>query len=47
MNLRTRIDGEVVQEGSTADQIFAAAELVAWLSRTITLVPGDISRRWC
>jgi 2-keto-4-pentenoate hydratase/2-oxohepta-3-ene-1,7-dioic acid hydratase in catechol pathway len=42
LKLRTRIDGETVQEGTTADLIFAPAELVAWLSRTITLVPGDI-----
>jgi acylpyruvate hydrolase len=40
--LRTRIDGEVVQEGTTADQIFSVAEVVAWLARTMTLVPGDI-----
>jgi 2-keto-4-pentenoate hydratase/2-oxohepta-3-ene-1,7-dioic acid hydratase in catechol pathway len=40
--LRTRIDGEVVQEGTTANLIFGPAELVAWLSRTITLEPGDI-----
>jgi acylpyruvate hydrolase len=42
LGLRTRINGEVVQEGTTADQIFGVAETVAWLSRTITLVPGDI-----
>ena len=42
LGLRTRIDGETVQEGTTADLIFGAAELVSWLSRTITLVPGDI-----
>ncbi len=40
--LRTRIDGETVQEGTTANLIFGPAELVAWLSRTITLLPGDI-----
>jgi 2-keto-4-pentenoate hydratase/2-oxohepta-3-ene-1,7-dioic acid hydratase in catechol pathway len=40
--LRTLIDGEVVQEGTTANLIFGAAELVAWLSRTMTLRPGDI-----
>jgi 2-keto-4-pentenoate hydratase/2-oxohepta-3-ene-1,7-dioic acid hydratase in catechol pathway len=40
--LRTLIDGEVVQEGTTANLIFGAAELVAWLSRTMTLLPGDI-----
>ncbi|HEX3512173.1 MAG TPA: fumarylacetoacetate hydrolase family protein [Solirubrobacteraceae bacterium] len=42
LGLRTRIDGEVVQEGSTSNLIFGPAELVAWLSRTLTLVPGDI-----
>jgi acylpyruvate hydrolase len=40
--LRTRVNGEVVQEGSTSNQIFAVAEILAWLSRTITLAPGDI-----
>ena len=40
--VRTRIDGAVVQDGSTKDMIFGAAETVAWLSRTMTLVPGDI-----
>ncbi len=42
LGLRTRIDGELVQEGTTANLIFGPAELVAWLSRTITLLPGDI-----
>ena len=40
--LRARIDGEVLQEGTTANLIFGPAELIAWLSRTITLTPGDI-----
>ena len=42
LELRTRIDGETVQRGATANLIFGPAELVAWLSRTITLLPGDI-----
>jgi acylpyruvate hydrolase len=42
LGLRTRIDGGQVQEGTTANMIFGPAELVAWLSRTITLRPGDI-----
>ncbi len=42
LGLRTRIEGEVVQEGTTANQIFGVAEAVAWLSRTMTLLPGDI-----
>jgi acylpyruvate hydrolase len=40
--LRTRINGKVVQEGNTSNLIFSVASAVAWLSRTITLVPGDI-----
>lgn len=40
--LSTRIDGEIVQRGSTSDQIFAVAETISWLSRTLTLRPGDI-----
>jgi 2-keto-4-pentenoate hydratase/2-oxohepta-3-ene-1,7-dioic acid hydratase in catechol pathway len=40
--LQTRVNGEVVQRGATADQIFGVAATVAWLSRTMTLVPGDI-----
>jgi acylpyruvate hydrolase len=42
LGLRTRVNGEVVQQGRTSDQIFGVAETIAWLSRTMTLVPGDI-----
>ncbi len=42
LELRTRVNGEVLQRGTTADMIFWPAELVAWLSRTLTLLPGDI-----
>jgi acylpyruvate hydrolase len=42
LSLRTRVDGEVVQQGTTANLIFGGGELVAWLSRTMTLLPGDI-----
>jgi len=42
LGLRTRVNGEVLQEGTTANLIFGPAEVVAWLSRTMTLLPGDI-----
>jgi acylpyruvate hydrolase len=42
LELCTRINGEVLQQGTTANLIFGPAELIAWLSRTITLIPGDI-----
>jgi acylpyruvate hydrolase len=42
LGLRTRVNGETLQQGSTSNMIFGPAELVTWLSRTMTLVPGDI-----
>ncbi len=40
--LRTRVNGETLQQGTTANQIFGVAEVIAWLSRTMTLLPGDV-----
>jgi 2-keto-4-pentenoate hydratase/2-oxohepta-3-ene-1,7-dioic acid hydratase in catechol pathway len=42
LGVRTRINGELLQEGNTRELIFNVGETIAWLSRTITLVPGDI-----
>jgi acylpyruvate hydrolase len=42
LGLRTKVNGELLQEGTTANLIFGPAEVVAWLSRTMTLLPGDI-----
>jgi acylpyruvate hydrolase len=42
LGLRTRVGGELLQQGTTANMIFGPADLVAWLSRTMTLLPGDI-----
>jgi 2-keto-4-pentenoate hydratase/2-oxohepta-3-ene-1,7-dioic acid hydratase in catechol pathway len=42
LDLRTRVNGEVLQQGTTREQIFSVAEAIAWLSRTMTLLPGDI-----
>jgi acylpyruvate hydrolase len=36
------LDGDVMQDASTADLIFPPAALVAYLSQIITLVPGDV-----
>ncbi|MGN7861081.1 fumarylacetoacetate hydrolase family protein [Microbacterium sp. 22303] len=36
------IDGEIVQEGRTRDLLFPVAALIARLSATITLLPGDV-----
>ena len=40
--IQTRVNGEVRQKGTTADMIFTVAELVAWISRFVTLLPGDV-----
>lgn len=40
--LRTRLNGEVVQEQTTADLIFDCPTIVSWISRAVTLTPGDV-----
>jgi len=40
--LRTYLNGEVVQEGGASDLIWPISYLLADLCRTITLVPGDV-----
>jgi 2-keto-4-pentenoate hydratase/2-oxohepta-3-ene-1,7-dioic acid hydratase in catechol pathway len=42
LTLRTTVSGEVLQEASTADMIFGVQQLIAYLSSTMTLLPGDI-----
>jgi regulator of RNase E activity RraA len=42
LTLRTLVNGEVVQEDSSANLIFSFGYLVADLSRFITLEPGDV-----
>lgn len=40
--LQTRVNGEVRQRASTGDMIFSVAETIAWISRFLTLEPGDV-----
>jgi acylpyruvate hydrolase len=40
--VRTRVNGETVQDGNTSDMIFGVAETIAFLSQIMTLQPGDI-----
>jgi 2-keto-4-pentenoate hydratase/2-oxohepta-3-ene-1,7-dioic acid hydratase in catechol pathway len=42
LELITRLNGQVVQRSSTSDMIFSVAEIIAYLSRSMTLEPGDI-----
>ncbi len=36
------MNGELKQDGSTADMIFPVAELLSYISGIITLQPGDV-----
>jgi 2-keto-4-pentenoate hydratase/2-oxohepta-3-ene-1,7-dioic acid hydratase in catechol pathway len=40
--LQTRVNGELVQNSSTADMIFGVAELLSFCSHSFTLEPGDV-----
>jgi acylpyruvate hydrolase len=42
LRVRCRVNGETLQDGSTADMIFPVAETIAYLSQLMTLLPGDI-----
>ena len=40
--LETRLNGEVVQRQSTADLTFDCSAIVSWVTRWVTLAPGDV-----
>lgn len=42
LRVQMRLNGETLQDGTTSDMIFGVAELVAYLSRVMTLEPGDV-----
>jgi len=42
LQLRTRLNGTVLQDASTSDLIFNVATLISLLSEACTLLPGDI-----
>ncbi len=42
LEIITRVNGKVVQRGSTEDMIFPIEELISYLSNGITLEPGDV-----
>ncbi|MFI6732743.1 fumarylacetoacetate hydrolase family protein [Nonomuraea sp. NPDC050451] len=42
MTMQCEVDGEVVQETDTSDLVFGPAELISYVSRIITLQPGDV-----
>ncbi|MGD9417266.1 MAG: fumarylacetoacetate hydrolase family protein, partial [Desulfobacterales bacterium] len=42
LRLTARVNGEIMQDGSSADMIFDIPTLIAYISEDITLWPGDI-----
>jgi 2-keto-4-pentenoate hydratase/2-oxohepta-3-ene-1,7-dioic acid hydratase in catechol pathway len=42
VSIRTHLNGDVVQDGSTADMIFDVPTLIAHVSSVMTLLPGDV-----
>ncbi|GAA4811645.1 fumarylacetoacetate hydrolase family protein [Streptomyces ziwulingensis] len=42
LRVRTYVNGEVVQDGSTADMVYGVGDTLAHISRTFTLHPGDL-----
>ncbi len=40
--LRCRVNGELKQEGNTRDLIFDIPAIIEWLSKGMTLLPGDV-----
>jgi 2-keto-4-pentenoate hydratase/2-oxohepta-3-ene-1,7-dioic acid hydratase in catechol pathway len=42
LGIITRVNGAVRQNGTTADLLFSVPEIIAYLSRYMTLLPGDM-----
>ncbi|MDW4908047.1 fumarylacetoacetate hydrolase family protein [Streptomyces sp. ADMS] len=42
LGLRLWVNGELKQDGTTAEQIFGVAEVVRYVSQFMTLYPGDV-----
>lgn len=42
LNLKTTVNGEVRQNSNTSDMIFSCEDLIAYISKHMTLYPGDL-----
>ena len=42
LSIRAVLNGTPMQESSTSNMVFGVAELIAYITRTITLEPGDL-----
>ena len=41
-NLKTKVNNEVMQDGNTSNLIFKPNFIISYLSKFMTLMPGDI-----
>jgi 2-keto-4-pentenoate hydratase/2-oxohepta-3-ene-1,7-dioic acid hydratase in catechol pathway len=42
LNIKTRLNGELVQDSNTKEMVFKIPEIISSITKSITLVPGDI-----
>ena len=42
LRLQTRVNGQMMQDATTADMLFPVATLIAYISQYMTLEPGDV-----
>ena len=42
LSIRAVVNGQLRQQGSTADMIFSPAKLISFISGVMTLLPGDV-----
>jgi 2-keto-4-pentenoate hydratase/2-oxohepta-3-ene-1,7-dioic acid hydratase in catechol pathway len=42
LRLETRVNGQLMQSASTKDMVFSVADIITYITETITLVPGDV-----
>lgn len=42
LRVRTRVNGETVQDGDTREMVYTVGETLAYISRTLSVEPGDL-----
>lgn len=42
LRIMARVNGEIRQDGNTEDMVFGVGEIFAYVSRVMTLLPGDV-----
>lgn len=42
LRLRSRVNGETRQDANTREMVFSVPEIIEWISRVVTLEPGDL-----